>query len=808
MACYVLDFEEIYQTQVTMVGGKGAHLGELSRMEGVRVPSGFCVTTDAFDRAVANGPSLEVPEDVVDAIERSLAEFGEGALYAVRSSATAEDTLTASFAGQYDSYLNVAGPEAVVEHVRRCWQSLFAERAVAYRLQQGIDERAVRMAVVVQRMVDAEAAGVLFTADPLSGNRRISSIEAAPGLGEDLVSGLVTPDIYRISGDEVIDRTITTSAPTLSDAQALRLAQLGRRIEAHFGEPQDIEWCLTGDEFYIVQSRPITTLFPIPPADDEENHIFLSVGHQQMMTDAMKPLGLSFWQLTASRPMHVAGGRLFVDVSRELASPTKRAGFMGMVGRSDPLIGDALRTLIDRGFIPTITEEAPAAGPAIDPPPPIATDPAIPARLIERSQASISTLERKMSTRSGAEILDLILEDIPEMKAILFDPVSTQVIVAGTEATWWLNEKLEEWLGEKNAADTLSQSVDNNITSKMGLALIDVADAIRPYPQVVAFLEDVDDDDFLDRMIDLHGGREARDAIQGYLDRYGMRCAGEIDITRPRWSENPTALVPIILSHVVNLAPGAADRRFERGKQEAMRKEAQLLDRLRDLLDGTEKVEETKRMIDRLRTFVGYREYPKYSMISRYFVYKKALLREAERLLRAGVITDVKDIFYLTFQELHEVVRTEDADGALIRERKEEFERCRSLTPPRVLTSDGEAINGEYRRSDLPDGALIGLPVSAGVIEGRARVILDMAAAEVDPGDILITTFTDPSWTPLFVAISGLVTEIGGLMTHGAVIAREYGLPAVVGVANATQLVRDGQRIRVNGTDGVVEILG
>jgi pyruvate,water dikinase len=375
------------------------------------------------------------------------------------------------------------------------------------------------------------------------------------------------------------------------------------------------------------------------------------------------------------------------------------------------------------------------------------------------------------------------------------------------EATWWLNEKLQAWLGEKNAADTLTQSVPHNVTSEMGLALLDVADVIRPHPDVVAFLQHVEDDDFLDELAELAGGREARDAIEAYLEMYGMRCVGEIDITRPRWSERPTTLVPLILSNVKNFEPGAGERRFEQGRQEAWEKEQELLERLRALPDGERKAEETKRMIDRVRTFIGYREYPKYGIVSRYFVYKQALLEEAARLVRAGVLREREAIFSLTFQELHDVVRTNHVDDRLIAQRKDAFRSYQALTPPRVLTSEGEVIAGAYKRDNLPSGALMGLPVSAGTIEGRARVILDMAEAELEPGDILVTTYTDPSWSPLFVAIEGLVTEVGGLMTHGAVIAREYGLPAVVGVEHATRLIQDGQRIRVHGTDGYVEIL-
>jgi pyruvate,water dikinase len=379
--------------------------------------------------------------------------------------------------------------------------------------------------------------------------------------------------------------------------------------------------------------------------------------------------------------------------------------------------------------------------------------------------------------------------------------------MAGIEAAWWLNEQLAAWLGEKNAADTLTQSVPGNVTSEMGLALLNVADAIRPYPAVVAFLEQVRGEDFLDDLPQVEGGREGRDAILGWLEQYGMRCAGEIDITRPRWSERPTSLVPLVLGNIRNFAPGEGRRRFERGRQEALTREQELLERLRELPDGAQKAAETRQMIDRVRTFAGYREYPKYGMVSRYFVYKQALLAEAARLVQADVIHEPEDIFFLTFQELQDVVRTGQADDQLIRRRKDEFRSYQELTPPRVLTSEGEVITGSYRRDGVPAGALIGLPVSSGTIEGRARVLLDMARTDLDPGDILVTAYTDPSWTPLFVTIAGLVTEVGGLMTHGAVIAREYGLPAVVGVQDATRLIRDGQRIRVHGTDGYIELL-
>ena len=349
MGHYVLGFREIDRSQISVAGGKGAHLGELSRIDGILVPDGFCVTTDAFRWIMTESPSIDdqldrlaclslddgkaiqalsaeirttiegitIPDELAAAITSAVARIGEQDGYAVRSSATAEDLPRASFAGQQDTYLNVVGLAAVLQHVQRCWASLFTERAVTYRLRNGIDHRKVQMAVIVQQMVFPQAAGVLFTADPVTSNRKVVSVEAGFGLGEALVSGRMTADVYRVKDGEIVAREIATKQlavqavlvggtqelpiapelqgqPALTDAQVVRLAQLGRRIEAHFGQPPGHRMVPGDDGFQIVQSRPITTLFPIPAAGDQDNHVYISVGHAQMMTDASSPWGSPF----------------------------------------------------------------------------------------------------------------------------------------------------------------------------------------------------------------------------------------------------------------------------------------------------------------------------------------------------------------------------------------------------------------------------------------------------------------------------------------------------------------------------------
>ncbi|MED1304346.1 phosphoenolpyruvate synthase [[Bacillus thuringiensis] serovar konkukian] len=868
MSSFVLDFQEIEKVQLSLVGGKGFNLGALSNIQGIQVPEGFCVTTVGYEKAIEQNEELqtllqqltklkkeeraqigeistkirevimavEIPSDVVEAVTHYLSRFGNEHAYAVRSSATAEDLPYASFAGQQDTYLNVIGENAILQHVRKCWASLFTERAVMYRMQNGFEHNQVSICVVVQKMVFPEASGILFTADPVTSNRKVLSIDASFGLGEALVSGLVSADNYKVKEGEITEAMIATKKvaiyavkeggtetkqinpaqqklQTLSEQQILQLASIGRQIEAYFGCPQDIEWCLVDDTFYIVQSRPITTLYPTPEENDGENHVYISVGHQQMMTDAMKPLGLSFFLLTTNAPMRKAGGRLFVDATQRLASPASRDYLINMLGKSDPLIRDALTTVVERdNFITLLPDEeteksASKSKPPVSSQPEIESDPAIVTELIQNSEASLEELKQNMQLKSGVDILDFILEDIQQLKKVLFNPQSIAVIMAGMNASTWINEKMEQWLGEKNAADTLSQSVQNNITSEMGLALMEVADVIRPYEEVIAYLQHVENDSFLDEFVQFKGGEKAREAIDAFLNKYGMRCSGEIDITKTRWSEKPTTIIPMILNNIRDFEYGASKRKFEEGLQEALKKEEELVDRLQQLPDGKQKVEETKRMIRNIRNFIGYREYPKYGMINRYFIYKQALLKEAEQLVQSGVIHEVDDIYYLTFEELHEVVRTKKLNYELIHKQKNDYKLYEKLTPPRIMTSDGEIITGKYKRENLPADAIAGLPVSSGLVEGRARVILNMEDANLEEGDILVTAFTDPGWTPLFVSIKGLVTEVGGLMTHGAVIAREYGLPAVVGVENATKLIKDGQRIRVHGTEGYIEVL-
>ncbi|GBF35770.1 phosphoenolpyruvate synthase [Desulfocucumis palustris] len=887
MNSYVLDFREIDKTKLMVVGGKGLNLGELSRIEGIPVPGGFCVTTRAYQETVGrNGElnalldqlsalkvddrekiaeisqkirgvieGLEMSGEIEEEILRHLSRLGEENAYAVRSSATAEDLPLASFAGQQDTYLNIKGKDAILRHVGKCWASLFTDRAVIYRMRNGFDHLKVYLSVVIQRMVFPHASGIMFTADPVTSNRKVLSIDASFGLGEALVSGLVNADSYKVREGRILDKKISAkkvavyaleeggteeremepwrqNMQTLTDEQILQLERLGRKIEAYFGCPQDIEWCISREPssgtgagqpeellslaFFVVQSRPITTLYPLPEVKDGKKHVFMSIGHGQMMTEDIKPLGMSFFQFMSDYPMYRAGGRLFIDIAYDLASPIGRKVLVNSMIKSDLLMKSAMSGLIERkGFIRTLPRGKRSVTLSKMLLPFVIqgikiyrrNDVAVIQNLIARNEALVGDMQQGIAKVSGDALFEFILQDKDELKEVLFDSASMGAIMAGMYASDWINKKMEKWLGEKNAADILSKSVPNNITSEMGLELLDVSDVVRQYPAVIEYFHHAADETFFEDLAELEGGGAVSRSLRAYLEKHGMHCSGEIDITKPRWSEKPTTLIPVILSNIKNFEPNAHSIKFEQGRLEAERKERDLLSRLEQLPGGRQKAKKTKKMISVLRNFTGYREFPKYSLIKRYRIYKNVLLREAAVLVQKGLIKQKEDIYYLFFEELREAVRTGQLDYSIVTRRKEEYAVYERLTPPRVMTSEGEVIFGEYNAGSIPRGALAGMPVSSGVIEGRARVVLKMADADIEDGDILVTTFTDPSWTPLFVSVKGLVTEVGGLMTHGAVITREYGLPAVVGVENATKLIKDGQRICVNGTDGYVEML-
>lgn len=880
---FLLSLDEIDKTMLTTVGGKGANLGELSKIPGLRVPSGFCITTDGYKKATEtlNGmeelirqlhsvkpaeqdkisaisgqirrliESAAMDAQLEEAITRWLSELGADAAYAVRSSATAEDLPSASFAGQQDTFLNVRGKDNILTHVKKCWASLFTDRAVTYRIRNGFDHENVFLSVVVQKMVFPECSGIMFTADPITSNRRVLSIDAGFGLGEALVSGLASADNYRVREGKILEKNVRNQklaiiadlnggtvqreietdkqgTQWLTDAQILELERIGRTIEKRFSCPQDIEWALADDVLYVLQSRPITTLYPIPKAKDDCLRIYSSYGHQNMMTDAFKPLGISlndmFMSFAIAGKTTEAGGRIYFDFSSDMKSPLMRKFMIDSYESQDHLMCEALRKASsDKEFVKSLPKGKSAVGFMANPQiisiairsqkeakkgaANIAAHVKEQRIIIEKQAEEIRSDLRK---KTGGEVFAYIDEYAKTFGKRFFNKNNQMLyglMMLQVQYYSWVKKHMQKWLQEENAIDELTKSVPGNVTTEMGFALMDLADTARKHPDLCAYLEKAKDESLWDDLDGLDGGQEFAGEFQRFLKKFGMRCQGEIDITRPRWHENPTAVFPMILVNVRNFEDGAGAALLEKGRLESEQKAKEYLERIEKLPGGRRKAKTAKHKIEVLRSVIGYREYPKYTFMSFFQPFKEALMREAERLAQSGAVNAPEDVFYLYFNEFWEAAKTGKADKDLIETRKREFKLFEKLTPPRVITSEGEIITGEYVAENMPEGALPGTPVSAGVAEGRARVVLDPAKADLSEGDILVAVFTDPSWTPLFVSVKGLVTEIGGVGTHGAVITREYGIPGVVGVENATKLIMDGQRIRINGSTGYVELL-
>lgn len=866
MGSRILFFEEVDRSSLSDVGGKGANLGELSRA-GFPVPGGFCVTTSAYQHFLATSPDVDTYLDALNALDphdlESLRKWGERIrnhllhldipaslvreivsawesvgtqnAYAIRSSATAEDLPTASFAGQQDTFLNIRGRDELLQSIRKCWVSLFTDRAIAYRAKNGFDHRHVYLSVVVQRMVQPEVSGILFTADPTNGHRNTVSINASFGLGEAIVSGMVSADLYKVKSGQIIQKTISEkklaiqslpeggtiqrelpleqqSQPALTDSQVLQLAAWGKEIEKHFGSPQDIEFCIEGDEIFTVQSRPITSLYPLPDIPREPLQVMFSFGHVQMMTDAMKPLGISVLRTILPKQVLLeAGSRLFVNPTEFLRTRFGRKAFPRVLHHLfDERISRAIHDVIQR---PDFQQVSPkprffrSKWPFFAP---IAKevwnnlwqrDPEETQRQVERfMEEKWKEVHERVQGSHGVERLETIQRVLNGLGKELLQNLFPYVI--SFPISYLL---LKKALGNPDELASLNKSLPGNLTSEMGLQIGDLADRLRQLPEVEAYLRQAEDDRFYEGLDQVEGGATFRQAFTDFIQQYGHRCPGEIDLTRPRWREVPTQLVPAILGHMRSVEPGAHRRKFQQGEEEAQEAKQRILNRV----GGGWKGRRIQRLIQVYRYMGGLREHPKYLATRILDECKKAIVAELEEWVKQGVLNKVTDGYYFTLEELIQIAHSSFPSdiSATVAERKAAFERHQSLTPPKVMTSEGERVTGSPRQGNFPQGALIGNPVSAGVVEGKARIVHKPEEAQLHPGEILVAPHTDPGWTPLFQSANALVTEVGGLMTHGAVVAREYGIPAVVGIDRATEKIENGQRIRVDGDQGVVMIL-
>lgn len=869
MQKFVLFFNEIDKTSFAYVGGKGANLGEMTKVN-FPVPQGFCVTTQAYQVFVATSDKMSyfftqlaglqadqwdeirvlgeqirnhlehmtLPLEVEAAIVKAWQRHGEEKTYAVRSSATAEDLPQASFAGQQDTYLNVMGKVQLLDAVQRCFASLFTDRAIAYRAKNGYDHRQVLLSVVVQEMVFPEVSGIMFTADPISGNRKVTSIDASFGLGEALVSGLVSADLYQVRDEHILQKKIATKktaiypvpeggtitqnlpleqqqAQAIADERIIELAKLGERIEELYGCEQDIEWCLVRERFYIVQSRPITSLYPVPRVSDDQVHVFMSVGHIQMMTAAMKPMAISM--VTTLVPIAVdAGGRIFADLTSIFGIKILRKRVPLAMQRMDEQLGTALMQVLERLNMKFSQQRisyrllVPVAFTVFR----IFATNLLTADLASRREFvnhlirdSVKHGEQNVRKTNLASSVSAIKKDMHRaLPSALLSVVPNWL--TGELALEIMTKLLHKWYGDTEALPALQRSLPGNVTSELGLMIGDLADTAREHPQIVAYLQSATNEGFYQGLQEIPDSEGFCIRLEQFMGLYGMRCPGEIDISVPRWREVPATLSPAILSHIRAVAPGEHRRQFEEAAKEAEQVAKNLVWEVRKR-KGLVRAKLLQRLMDVYRNLGGLREHHKYLLVQHLDIYRQVILVEARKLVQSGLLMEISDVFYLTMDELQALEKRESMPDVLklIIERKKQQELYKSMKPPRVMTSEGEVITGTRRDVQAPKGALLGTPVSAGVVEGYAKVVLRPEEARLSPGELMIAPFTDPGWTPLFYSAKGLVMEVGGLMTHGAVVAREYGIPAVAGIDGATEIIKNGDYIRIDGTKGYVEVL-
>ncbi|MFI6100511.1 PEP/pyruvate-binding domain-containing protein [Lentzea sp. NPDC051213] len=821
----VIDFSGIDGSMLATVGGKAANLGELTRA-GLPVPQGFCVTTDAY-RMVAEADELAsttpenarrtlvetaVPQDIRDAIVAEYRKLGDDIAVAVRSSATAEDLPFASFAGQQDTFLNVVGEDAVVDAVRRCWASLWTDRAVSYRETNGIDHTTTYLAVVVQRMVQSEVSGVMFTANPVTGTRDQIVIDASAGLGEAVVSGAVNPDHFVVDGPDIVEKRLgdkkflirslpgggtehvevgESDEPCLTDGQIHALAVLGRKVQQHYGSPQDTEWAIDADgELHLTQARPITTLFPLPD-DNPADHVYFCFSLAQGLERPITPMGrAAFREISksafeivigdpASKSYVEAGERIFFDVTKVLQSKVGREFVTKLLGVMEARSSQVLRGLFDD---PRYAIRNSSPGPALK----------RVLRLARRFRVPVTVWKALANPEKAArealrleqEILDkaanLSIEQALRQCVVPVLPRLAPTALIGFAMLGLAGKVVKVRPGE---LQTVLRGLPNNITTEMDMAMWDLAQEIRRDPVALRQFQD--------------GERPA--ALDRFLAKWGHRAVAEIDLGLPRWSDDPAYVIGVVRNFLrLEDENAAADAVFARGAAEA---EA-MIETLARRAPGRGWF--VRFALRRTRVLAGLREYPKYLIITLFGQLRRRIAEIGEQLASQGRISQADDVFFLNFEEM----RSAEGDlRSVVAARREVYDReMRRRHIPRVLMSDGTDAEAVHHGAPV-EGDLVGTPASAGTITGIARVVMDPVGAHLEPGEILVAPSTDPGWTPLFLTAGGLVMEMGGANSHGAVVAREYGIPAVVGVREAVTRIKTGERITVDGSTGAVTTL-
>ena len=874
-------------------GGKGANLVRLTRA-GFDVPPGFIVSTNAY-REFVNANRLDntiqksiqglKPEDadaLEDASQKIRNTFSQGKLstdigkeiqttyaelhgpsstvsVAVRSSATSEDLPDLSFAGQQDTYLNIIGDEQLFKAVIDCWSSLWTARAIGYRIRNRISHEDASLAVIVQEMVQSDVSGVLFTANPLTGALDESVIDATFGLGEALVSGQVEPDHFLVAplpagegwglrAKSLGSKSISTRSKTgggvesieeeseskqsLTDDQIKQLAETGQRIQKEYGVPQDIEWAFADSKLYILQSRGITSLFPVPQVSFDPLIVWFSFGAVQGLVGPLTPLGSDGIRHVASgagnmfdmtiKPEELelfapAGERIWVRISDLMRHPLGSRIFKGAFSFVEPSVEQILRLLAADSRIgvgegkfkfSTARRLIRFAVPIMLK---FMRNMARPETARARFDAAIESYLASAQIPPAsdrferlANVVAFMRERIANVFAFLlprFIPIFGPSM--GSLAL------LTKFSGDANLALEVTRGLPNNVTTQMDLALWETAKAIRADDESKSLFAASSAPMLASQFLSGTLPSAAQTVIARFLEIYGMRGVGEIDFGQPRWREDPTPVMHSLQSYLQIDPAIAPDVQFAKGEGAARDAIEKIVANVKKQHGGFIKAKIVRAAAKRIRLLMGARESPKFFAVRTMGIAKKVMLEVGQEFVEAGTINRADDLVYLTFNELESLSKNEARDWkSLIAERRTIYEReLRRRQVPRVLISDGRAFyEGVGAETDTGD-VITGSPVSPGVVEGIVHVVLDPRGTQLAPGEILVCPGTDPAWTPLFMAAGGLITEVGGMMTHGSVVAREYGIPAVVGVHQATLRLKDGQKIRVDGTQGKIMVL-
>ena len=838
----VIPLRSLSTSDVSVAGGKGANLGELVRA-GFSVPDGFVLTTEAYlaaARAAAVDPSdptasaerlrgADVPAEIADAARRAYRELGAGRV-AVRSSATAEDLPGASFAGQQDTFLDVDGEDAVLDAIRRCWASLWNERAVAYRRANGVDDFSVALAVVIQRMVDAACAGVIFTADPVTGRRTRAVVDAIPGLGEALVSGRVDPDHYAVdtASGQIVERRLISKGPVLDDARLREVVAVGRRVAAHFETPQDIEFAVDrGGKLWLVQSRPITTLYPLPygaPDPSRELLVYLSANVAQGMFEPFTPMGVQTFRLMssgfaaalghpvadplagASNPVNDPTNRLWIDVTPLLRNslarslPERVTGFMEARSSRvfERLVHDPRLATRDGSRLATLRRIVP-----------VALRLRVPQTVLGALRSPDASRDRLLGEISEMGRLSVATDASPNARVDAFERLLLEVpprmfprlvaVVAAGGLSFALAGRVLRGVARPDEMQIVLRGLAHNPTTEMDLALWALARDARDDAPSLALLRGESSAIIAARYGEGSLPRWLQQHLSRFLQRYGHRTVGEIDLGVARWSEDPHHIIGAVQNYLL-LSPDAQppDAQFDRGAREAEAMIATLLSRVH----GPRRVV-ARALLRRVRALFGAREAPKFHVVRVLAVGRELLNPVGRELAVAGRVAAADDIYFLSVPELRRAIAGDDFRETIASRRAAYRRETARRHIPRILLSDGTEPENELRQTE-PAAGLRGTPASPGVVTAPARVLRTPQGARLEPGEILVAPSTDPGWTPLFLTAGGLVMEMGGMMSHGAVVAREYGIPAVVGVAAATDRIANGQRITVDGSAGTV----